>query len=369
MSDSNLNISEKIAEERSRNAGQTQMTHLQNQIDELRRLLRDQTQKYQLAVEHIRKTEGEVAELTNQFARNAQELNQTVEGFRREITTLRKEFASTLVKIDEGVRPIRDMQAQIQELAEARKTDRVTVASLINRLNETEQKIGALFALVRESDERYRSVLSRMDTFQTAEDTRRVELRKILEEVQIEKQQLRRQSAENQQLVADSKLLISEQQSRLLRVDDFRSQIDKVVNEIPEQLVVISNRIAELMQETKQIERTSTDRFLSNQQRIEEIRLQQDEKITSLQEMEDRQLRQITTWIERVDSYVRDLEQRITRTSNRLENMQHDHATHFADIDTREMELLANLTKSLTSMLERIKTERFTVTDPDGKTR
>jgi len=314
MSDSNPNISEKFAEERSRNAGQTQMTHLQNQIDELRRMLRDQTQKYQLSVEHIRKTESEVAELNNQFARNAQELNQTVEGFRREITSLRKEFASTLVKIDEGVRPIRDMQSQIQELAEARKTDRVTVASLINRLNESEQKIGAL-------------------------------------------------------LVADSKLLISEQQSRLLRVDDFRSQIDKVVNEIPEQLVVVSNRISELLQETKQIERTSTERFLSNQQRIEEIRLQQDEKISSIQEMEDRQLRQITTWIERVDSYVRDLEQRITRTSNRLENMQHEHVAHFMDIDTREIELLGMLTKNLSSMLERIKTERMTPPDADGKSR
>ncbi len=369
MSDSNPNISEKFAEERNRNAGQTQMTHLQNQIDELRRMLRDQTQKYQLSVEHLRKTESEVAELNNQFTRNAQELNQTVEGFRREITSLRKEFASTLVKIDEGVRPIRDMQSQIQELAEARKTDRVTVASLINRINETEQKIGALFALVRESDERYRNVLARLDTFQTAEDTRRTELRKILEEVQIEKQQLRRQSAENQQLVADSKLLISEQQSRLLRVDDFRSQIDKVVNEIPEQLVVVSNRIAELLQETKQIERTSTERFLSNQQRIEEIRLQQDEKISSIQEMEDRQLRQITTWIERVDSYVRDLEQRITRTSNRLENMQHEHVAHFTDIDTREIELLGMLTKNFSSMLERIKIERLPAPDTDGKNR
>jgi hypothetical protein len=85
--------------------------------------------------------------------------------------------------------------------------------------------------------------------------------------------------------------------------------------------------------------------------------------------MEDRQLRQITTWIERVDSYVRDLEQRITRTSNRLENMQHEHVAHFTDIDTREIELLGMLTKNLSSMLERIKSERLAPPDADGKNR
>lgn len=368
MSDNTNNVSARLEEERSRANTQSQMTHLQNQIDELRRQMRDQTQKYQLTVEQVRKIEHDNNEVESQLARQNMELQQTLEGFRRDMSTLRKEYASTLVKVEESIQPIRDMQSQIQDLANARKEDRVSVASLINRLTETEQKIGAVLALVRESDERHRAIVAHLDTFQTSEDTRRAELRKILEEVQIEKQQLRRQAAENQQLVADSKYILSEQQSRLLRLDDFRTQIDKVVNEIPEQMVVLSNRIAELMQESKQIERLATERFLAHQQRIEEIRIQQDDKITGLQDIEDRHIRQITTWIERIDTYVRELEQRLTRTHNRLENLHHDHSSHITDLNARDIELFGTIIKGLQSTVDRIKAESGS-TSSDGKSR
>ncbi len=370
MSDNNTsNISAKYEEERNRSSNQSQISHLQGQIDELRRLLRDQGQKYQLAIEQVRKNDQANADMETQFSRQSQELSQTIDGFRRDIGSLRKEFASTLVKVEDGIQPIRDMQAQIQELGIARKDDRVSVATLINRLAETEQKIGALYALVREADERYRSVVARLETFQSAEDTRRAELRKILEEVQIEKQQLRRQAVENQQLVADSKYILSEQQSRLVRLDDFRSQIDKVTTEIPEQVKNLDSKITTIGQETKQVERIAAEHYLANQQRIEEIRLQQEEKLTSLQDAEDRQFRQITTWIERIDTYVRDLEQRLTRTHTRLENLQHDHDNHFNDIETREMELLSASVKAMQTMLERIKAERPNQPALDGKSR
>lgn len=359
MSDNSSRITDKLAEERSRNAGQSQMIHLQNQIDELHRMLRDQTQKYQLAIEQVRHNEQQFAELQSQFVRQTQDVEQTVESFRRDMSTIRKEFSGLVVKVEDGFSPIRDMQAQIQELAEARKTDRVTVAGIINRINETEQKIGSLFALVREADERHRAMSTRIDSFQSTEDIRRAELRKTLEEIQVEKQQLRRQAVENQQLVADSKLMIAEQQSRVLRIDDYRTQIDKIINEVPEQLMVLGNRIAELLQETKKIERSANDHFLTNQQRIEEIRLQQDEKIVTLQDNEDRHLRQISAWIERVDSYVRDLEQRLTKTTNRIENMQYEHVNHFNDIDNRDIDLLNTMQKGIQVMLDRIKNERI----------
>jgi len=369
MTNSMNSISDKIAEERQRAAGQAQIAQLQTQIDDLRRAMNDQNQKYQLAIEQLRHSESQVSELQNQFVRQTQDIAQTVEGFRRDMGSLRKEVASSLVKIDDGIRPIRDMQNQIQELAEARKADRITVAGLINRLTEFDQKIGSLFALVKETEERSRAMVTRIETLQGTEDTRRTELRKILEEVQIEKQHLRRQAIENQQLVADSKLLVSEQQSRMLRIEDFRAQIDKVVNEMPEQMVALSNRITELLQESKKLERTSTERFLVNQQRIEEIRIQQDDKITSIQEMEDRHIRQITAWIERIDSHVRDLEQRLTKTSNRLENAQHEHVALVQDMEEREMELLATLSKTLSGMLDRIKAGQAAAAEADGKTR
>ena len=125
---SNPDLTAKYEEERLRAHEQSQIVYLQGQIDELRRLLKDQTNKYNWAMEQVRKTEAAVAQVQSLFERHANEVAQAGEAVRRDVVGLRKEVAGALVKIDESVRPIRDMQAQIQQVAEARKQDRDYVA-------------------------------------------------------------------------------------------------------------------------------------------------------------------------------------------------------------------------------------------------
>ncbi len=95
----------KYEEERLRAAEQSQFVYLQGQIDELRRLLKEQSNKYAWAMEQIRRVEASVSQIGGLLDRQRQEMAQTLDSYRRDITALRKEVAGALVKIDEGCAP------------------------------------------------------------------------------------------------------------------------------------------------------------------------------------------------------------------------------------------------------------------------
>ena len=188
------NVTSKFEEERLRAAEQSQIVYLQGQIDELRRLIKDQSNKYGLAMEQVRKVEATAAQTEGLFDRYRQEVSQSLDGYRRDIAVLRKEIAGALIKVEEGGKPLREMQSQIHQLGEARKQDRDEVAGWLVRIEELEQRTLTWQAQIREGEEWHRTLASQMEGFYTANEAVRTEVRKVNEEIQIEKQSLRRQA-------------------------------------------------------------------------------------------------------------------------------------------------------------------------------
>ena len=350
---SNPDITAKYEEERLRAHEQSQIVYLQGQIDELRRMLKDQTNKYNWAMEQVRKTEGAVTQVQSLFERHATEMIQAGEAVRRDVMSLRKEIAGALVKIDEGVRPIRDMQVQIQQVAEARKQDRDFFTPWLSRIEQAEQQIVAVRPLIKELDDRQRQMLLQFDRLREADTVAVQEARRVGDELQLEKQSLRRQSVEAQQLVADLRIVLEEHASRISRLDDIRQHIDLFASTIPGQILELAGKLPELTTEIKRVERVSTERFLMNQERLEDVRQQADEKIGELQEADEQHLRQLTGWLERIDGYIRELEQRLSRSSTRLDATQQTHGTRIVAIERREMELLNSFFAAMSDYTER----------------
>lgn len=352
---SNSDLTAKYDAERLRASEQSQLVYLQGQVDELRRLLKDQTNKYNWAMEQVRKTEATVAQLQSLFDRHTEEVTQANELVRRDVVALRKEVAGALVKIDEGVRPIRDLQAQIQQVAEARKQDRDYVASWLGRIEVVERQILAVQAQTKELDERQRQLLLQLDRLREADTVAVQEARRVGDELQLEKQSLRRQSVEAQQLVMDVRTVLEEHASRITRLDEIRQHIDLFSDTLPKQLTDLAGRLPELTSEIKRVERISAERFLMNQERLEEVRLQADEKITELQEADEQHLRQLTAWLERVDGYLRELEQRLTRSTTRLEQANQSGVVRLAELERRELNTLDTLLDAFRLAAERTK--------------
>ncbi|MBO9326681.1 MAG: hypothetical protein J7463_15315 [Roseiflexus sp.] len=348
----------KYEEERLRAAEQSQFVYLQGQIDELRRLLKEQSNKYAWAMEQIRRVEASVSQIGGLLDRQRQEMAQTLDSYRRDIIALRKEVASALVKIDEGLRPMREMQSQIQQLGEARRQDRDAIAPLFPRIDDLEQRITSWNAQIKEAEERHRTLQARLNDFTAADEALRDEMRRLSEDLQIEKQSLRRQVVEAQQLIADIHPTLEAHASRLNRLDEVRQHIDLFAEQLPQQIAALNERLNAIPGEIKRVERISTERFLMNQERLEEIRQQQDEKIASLAETEEQHMRQIHTWLDRIDAWLRELEQRQNRTSSHLEHVQRESLAYLADLERRDVRLIETLLAALRAQADEIHAEQ-----------
>ena len=351
----NTEITAKYEEERIRAQEQSQIVYLQGQMDELRRMIKDQSNKYNWAVEQVRKTEASIAQVQALFERHTEEIRQTVEVSRRDIVGLRKEISGALVKIDDGVRPIREMQSQLHQLAEARKQDRDWVFPLFARIEEAEQKYLAIQSQVKDSDDRYRQLVTQIERLHEADGVAIQEARRATEELQIEKQSMRRQAVEAQQLVTDVRSVLDDHEARIARIDEIRQRIDLFAETLPGQITEVAAKLPELTVDIKRVERLSTERFLMNQERLEDLRHQSDEKILVLQDVDEQHLRHITAWLERLDAWVREVEQRAGRTTTRLETAQQTHIARIADIEQREMRVLTSLAEAFQEQLNSTK--------------
>lgn len=352
---SNSDLTARYEEERLRAQEQSQLVYLQGQIDELRRLLKDQTNKYQWAMEQIRKNEGTIAQIQSLFDRHTGEVAQANEIVRRDVVALRREVAAALVKIEDGLRPIRDMQAQIQQVAEARKQDRNFLAGWLSRIEQVERQIATLSSQVKELDERQRQLTLQLERLREADAAVMQEVRRFGDDLQVEKQSMRRMAVEAQQFVADLQPVVEEQRSRIDRLEEIRQHIDLFAEMLPAQIKEISAKIPDLIAEMKRIERISTERFLMNQERLEELRQMADERMSSLQETDEQYLRQMTAWLERIDSWLRELEQRLSRTTDRLELEQKAHLLRIMELERREVDTLQIQFDALQRRLEQVR--------------
>lgn len=359
-------LTAKFEEERLRAHEQSQIVYLQGQIDELRRLIKDQTNKYNWAMEQSRKTEAAVVQVQSLFERHIEEVNQGLEASRRDIAGLRKEIAGALMKIEEGIKPIREMQAQIHQLAEARRQDRDQVFPWFGRIEELEQKSLDLQSQIKEAEERQRQLVKQLDGLREADSIAIQEARRVGEELQVEKQSLRRQAIEAQQLVADMSSFFEDFDARLARIDEVHHRVELFAVTLPDQITEVASKLPDITAEIKRVERVSTERFLMNQERLEDIRHQSDEKLVELHETDERHLRQLTTWLEQVDSWVRELEQRLSRSSSRLESAQYTHIARIAELEQRELMVITALSDAFRQQAESIKMAQVVSRDPEA---
>jgi len=353
------NVTSKYEEERLRAAEQSQIVYLQGQIDELRRLIKEQNNKYNLAMEQIRKVEAAAGQTEGLFERYRQEVAQSLDGYRRDIATLRKEVANALIKVEEASKPIREMQTQIQQLGDTRKQDRDQIASWLVRIEELEQRALAWQSQLHEGEERHRTLANQIEDLYAGDESVRAEIRKYNDELQVEKQSLRRQAVEAQQLVADVRSILDDHHSRIVRLDEIRQNIEVVTASLPEQLGAIENKIPDITNEIKRVERVSTERFLMNQERLEEVRQQQEDKVVAIQETDDLHQRQMSSWLERLDGWVREIEQRLARAVIRIDQAQHEHADHLSDLERHYYQFMDTLAIALRGQMEQFKTDQI----------
>jgi hypothetical protein len=80
-----------------------------------------------------------------------------------------------------------------------------------------------------------------------------------------------------------------------------------------------------------------------------------------LHDTDEQHLGQLTAWLERLDSWVRELEQRIDRGVHRLETSHYDHLTRITELERRELQAISRITGFLQDQVNYIKSEQTRV--------
>ena len=348
-------VTAKVEEEKHRVQEQSQLIYLQNQIDELRRMIKDQSNKYAWAMEQARRADGQIGQLQTLIERQVQEVQTTLEVYKREITALRREVSTAILRAEEAGKPVRELQAQIHQLQESRRQDREVVTPLYARLDDLEHRAKETFSLIRDSDERQRQFYGQLDQLRTADAAAIEGLRHLDEQIQIEKHNQRRQSVEAQQLVADVRAALDDPVARIGRLEERIHEHEEQLAALPEEIDEIAKRLPGLVEDIRRVELTATERFLMNQERLEDLRHQHDERIVEMNEAGDQHLLHLTSWLERIDAWCREEESRVARIGNRLESLHQRHDARLTDLEAQELEMLERIAGAWSGVLELVK--------------
>jgi len=348
-------VTAKFEEEKLRVQEQSQLIYLQNQIDELRRMLKDQNNKYAWAMEQARRSEGQVGQLQNLIERQAQEVQTTLEVYKREIVALRREVAAAMLRAEEASKPVREIQAQIHQLHEGRRQDREAIAPFEGRIEEVEGRAKELLSILRDTDDRYRQLYGQIEQLRVADGAAIEGVRRLDEQIQVEKQNLRRQTVEAQQLVADVRASLEDPVARIIRLEERTHDTEAELAVIPDELDKITASLPGIVEDIRRVEMVATERFLMNQERLEDLRHQNDERMLELHETSDETLLHLTAWLERIDAWCRDEEGRVARIGNRLELLNQRHDTRLSDLENQEFEMLERITGAWNGILEVVK--------------
>lgn len=348
------NLTAKYEEERIRAADQSQFVHLQSQIDELRRLMKDQTNRYQVTIEQTRKTEAAIAQIQSIVDEHREEVTLSVERSRRDIADLRREMAAARLQIDEFTSPMRDIVAQIQQLGDARKQDREYVAGVYGQIEAIEQQLPPLNNQIKAVEDSQRQLAMQLERLRDADTAALQEIRKLSEDAQVERQQVRRQIVDTQQFVEGFQSDIQALESRIERLDDLQQRLDLTLNTFPEQITTLHTGVEVLNGEVRRVEQIATDWFMLNQERLEELRQQSNEKIDELRDIDQNHLQQLSSWLERLDGLIRELEQRQGRSLSRMEQVFQQHLLRIRDLEQREVTFVKALASTLSQQAETI---------------
>lgn len=351
------NLTAKYEEERSRAADQSQFVHLQSQIDELRRLIKDQTNRYQVAIEQTRKTESALVQIQSIIDQHREEVTLNVERSRRDIADLRREMAAARIQIDEFTSPMREIVAQIQQLGDARKQDREYVAGVYGRIEALEQQQPPVQNQIKALEDSQRQLALQLDRLRDADTIALQEIRKLAEDAHVERQHVRRQIVDTQQLIEGYQSELQGLDSRIVRLDDLQQRLDLTLNTFPEQFTALHAGVEVLNGEVRRVEQIATDWFMLNQERLEELRQQANEKIDELREIDQNHLQQLSAWLERLDGLIRELEQRQGRTLTRMEQVFQQHILRIRDLEQREVTFVKALSSAFVQQAESIDSE------------
>ncbi len=345
-------------DEDQRKRDEAQFYGIQQQLDDLRRQLKESLARQQWFEELYKQGESRIAQVQQAQERLTQDIAQALHA--RQIDEGRtKALVSDLAqKIDAPDKQLREIKSQIQGLTESRKNDRDADVVSQRQIDDLQRQIRDLNSLISKSGEGSRQLRDLMEDLRGSLAEVRQETAHVAELQRLEEQRLRRQGVELQGLFENLRQQFTEVSAKSQRVDDVRHQLGERIEAIEGQLAPLQKDEADLQGDFERIEKLSTEQYLAQQERVETVRTQLETQFAEQRQVGDQRMDRFMARFAGIDERLRVVDQQLSELPSRFAALEQRDDVIGSEADSMEEWLIQRQLAALETVLEDVRKRR-----------
>jgi chromosome segregation ATPase len=341
-----------------RRRDESQVYGVQQQLDELRRQLKENLARQQWFEEMYKQGEGRIAQLQQAQDRMSQDVAQALHARQIDDSRTKGILSDLAVKVEAPDKQIRDLKAQVQELLESRRTDRDTGVASQRQIDDLHRQIRETNAQISKSNDANKQIRELFIEIQESISEVRQETVHVAELQRMEEQRLRRQGMELQGLFEALRQQFTEIAARSQRVDDVRHQLTERIDAIEVKIEPIRDEGDTLREDIARIETLVNEHYMAEQSRLETVRLQLEAQIGEMRQVGDQRTDRYLSRLNNIDERLREIDQTLSEFPSRFEALERRDEMIGAEADTIEEWLVVRQIAAMETVLDDVRKRR-----------
>jgi chromosome segregation ATPase len=301
---------------------ETQLYNMQQQLDDLRRQLKENLARQQWFEELYKQNETKVVQVQQMQDRLNQDVAQAMHARQMDDTRMKGQISELSQKVEAPEKVLRDIRAQIQDLVDGRKSDHdvdATSQKQIEALQAQIRDMNSHIGTVTDAQRQLRDLIQDLDS---AIGEVRQEALHLAELQTMEEQRLRRQGVELQGLFEGLRQQFGDVSAKSQRVDDVRRQLTERIEAAEEQLTLMKNEAGSVHLAVERVEKISNEQDLIQQERLETVRVQLEAQVGEQRGINDQRMDRIMTRFSGMEERLRATEQLLSELPSRFDALE-----------------------------------------------
>lgn len=304
-----------------RKRDEAKLVTIQQQLDELRTLIREFTARQGRTEEQFRAYEVALAGQRQTLEQQRHEANQYAQARQLEDARVRQQLADLDARIEETGRPIRSLQAHVTELVDTIRRGRDDSQDELRRHEELKSIIEHIAAITERNSGVASTMRESIAALRTDLEQTQRDLIKAEDAIKIVEQELRRRMTEAGQETRNIAVKLEEIRPIFVqleaRIDDVRNSITHIDPAL-EELRGVDERIQE---ETARLYSQTIERDDLLSERIDEIRRHLDTQVRDLRQIGEQRFDRVNVRVDGLSDIDRELAYRLNIIDMRLDEL------------------------------------------------
>jgi chromosome segregation ATPase len=321
--------------------GEAQIFQLQQQVDEVRRLLREQIARQHSVEDNSKQNEARYYQIRDTVEKLGADLTQSLQVRSMEDQRLKQEVADMQARISEPGRYIRELRSQISELNESRRKDTEQIGLDKLNLDKLDMSIRDGQSQITRLDGSIKDLREAIKITANAQEFYQLELQRVLDIIHNNEQIVRRQAEEFQESIKALREEVALFSNRISRLEDLQRQDSNRLEELPALFETLRHDDERVMRDIVRVERQMTERFSAHQDRLEEIRQQTEGQFFAVNQVVTGQSDSSQTRFEQLDERIRAINASSLELQLRIEQIKQVEDSEIYDLYNMEEQRLA----------------------------